>query len=205
MKWPKSEEFSDFHTQSFGVNMSFQGAAGALRKNGHPLTPFSCHRRRGALVTSDVTLLLRESSPRSFQRYPERPLTSTCSMYQHLLGHHDRSRSRPMRQRRSSRWRSVCATRQLTRRTRREFLPPQTICFSWSWSCECSSRRRCRCAEMPAPSQAERGAQASARVSSSSAGSSAKAHASQVTTTAETLTPVRYFPPGWGRAPHRNR
>ena len=41
MKWPKSEEFSDFHTQSFGVNMSFQGAAGALRKNGHPLTPFT--------------------------------------------------------------------------------------------------------------------------------------------------------------------
>ena len=93
MKWPKSEEFSDFHTQRFGVNMSFQGAAGALRKNGHPLTPFSCHRRRGALVTSDVTLLLRESSMRSFQRYPERPLTSTCSMYQHLLGHHDHGRS----------------------------------------------------------------------------------------------------------------
>ena len=58
MKWPKSEEFSDFHTENLGVNMSFQGAAGAVRKMG-------ALSRRSAATDGEKYPILR-SAPRYF-------------------------------------------------------------------------------------------------------------------------------------------
>ena len=55
MKWPKSEEFSDFHTQKFGVNARLFKAPQA------PYAKMGALSRRSAATDGEKYLILRSA------------------------------------------------------------------------------------------------------------------------------------------------
>ena len=61
MKWPKSEEFSDFHTPKFGVNTSFQSIKQASKQGAAqaPYAKMGALSRRSAATDGEKYLILR--------------------------------------------------------------------------------------------------------------------------------------------------